>query len=422
MKGLTRSKASDAFQISHIRIIRLHSSYYGSIAIGTPPVSYYVTLDTGSSDLWLASSLCGSDCIDTNGGIIPTFNPSNSSSFKNVSMPFSIEYGQGMASGSVGQDTVQMAGFQVVNQTFGVVDSQQQLLSAPISGLMGLAWEALANTQSTPFWQTLASSGAWSDPVMTFQLTRQVTSCFVLQELEPGGQFTMGFINQSLYSGEIDYQDIRTNPAPQHWTLSISNFTVQGKSITLGFQEQAAAIDTGTTGIAGPADAVAEIYASIPGSAPAATGQFGDGHYTYPCSTMVEITLSFGGPSWAISPVDFQEDVVSGQCLGALFVTPSKLGSATPAWIIGDTFLKNVYSVFRYSPPSVGFATLSPLALGMNGVDGPPPSPTVGSAASAVTATTIPSGLPYSNGSRKRLGSGMLIHTALIWVVVALLG
>lgn len=29
------------------------------------------------------------------------------------------------------------------------------------------------------------------------------------------------------------------------------------------------------------------------------------------------------------------------------------------SWIVGATFLKNVYSVFRYNPPAVGFAALS---------------------------------------------------------------
>lgn len=28
-------------------------------------------------------------------------------------------------------------------------------------------------------------------------------------------------------------------------------------------------------------------------------------------------------------------------------------------WILGDVFLKNVYSVFRFNPSSIGFATLS---------------------------------------------------------------
>jgi len=29
-------------------------------------------------------------------------------------------------------------------------------------------------------------------------------------------------------------------------------------------------------------------------------------------------------------------------------------------WLLGDTFLKNVYSVYRYDPPSVGFAPIAP--------------------------------------------------------------
>ena len=45
-----------------------------------------------------------------------------------------------------------------------------------------------------------------------------------------------------------------------------------------------------------------------------------------------------------------------------------------------------MYSVFRYSPPSVGFAQLSETALAMNGLHGPPPSPTVGVAAATVSA------------------------------------
>jgi cathepsin D len=89
------------------------SSYYGSLAIGTPPMSFDVILDTGSSDLWLAGQGCKS-C-----GNVPKFNPAASSSFKNLSTPFHITYGSGAADGSLGADVVQMAGFQVPSQTFG---------------------------------------------------------------------------------------------------------------------------------------------------------------------------------------------------------------------------------------------------------------------------------------------------------------
>jgi hypothetical protein len=89
-------------------------SYYGSLAIGTPPVAYNVILDSGSSDLWVASSSCTQGCNN-----IQTFNSAASSSFNSSTSSFSITYGSGKASGSLATDVVQMAGFQVNSQVFG---------------------------------------------------------------------------------------------------------------------------------------------------------------------------------------------------------------------------------------------------------------------------------------------------------------
>jgi hypothetical protein len=120
--------------------------------------------------------------------------------------------------------------------------------------------------------------------------------------------------------------------------------------------------------------------------------------------------MTFGGRSWPISPADFKLTQVSDtQCIGAFFEMTT--GSSAPAWIVGDTFLvrtyhlsalfllpqwlilylfrnqKNVYSVFRFNPPSVGFATLSSTATSQNDVNGVVPSPTIGSVV-AVSATS----------------------------------
>jgi hypothetical protein len=91
-------------------------SYYGSIAIGTPAVAYDVILDTGSSDLFLVSSSCTSQACSG----VPTFNPSSSSSFTSTNQAFAVTYGSGDASGTLGKDVVQMAGFEVNNQVFGM--------------------------------------------------------------------------------------------------------------------------------------------------------------------------------------------------------------------------------------------------------------------------------------------------------------
>ena len=51
---------------------------------------------------------------------------------------------------------------------------------------------------------------------------------------------------------------------------------------------------------------------------------------------------------------------------------------------------KNVYSVFRYNPASVGFAKLSDTALAYNGNDDTSvPSATIGSVAAQVSATSL---------------------------------
>jgi len=366
------------------------SSFFGSVAVGTPPVAYNVILDTGSADLWLASS----SCTDSACQGIPSFNPSSSSTFAASSTPFNITYGTGEAAGTLGTDVVRMAGFAVSNQIFAVCDEvSEDLLTSPVSGLMGLAFQTIASSGAMPFWETLVASGAWTEPLMAFQLTRYKNDSSV-KDLEPGGTFTMGAVNTSLYAGDIDYNDIPDNET-SFWLQTISAIASQGSSISIPSGSSAlAAIDTGTTLIGGPSSAVAEIYANIPGSQ-AGTGNL-EGYYTYPCSTNVQVSMSFGGKSWPISNADFQAQQLNEEtCVGAFFEVST--GGDAPAWIVGDTFLKNVYSVFRYNPPSVGFAQLSAVDIAMNGINAAVPSATVASAVAVTVSATA--GVTSSTGA-----------------------
>jgi hypothetical protein len=354
------------------------ASYFGSLAIGTPAVSFDVILDTGSSDLWIADSSCSVGCSG-----VPTFDASSSSTFKNQSTPFQIQYGSGAAEGTLASETVQMAGFSVANQVFAVCDQvSSELLTSPVSGLLGLAWQGIASSSATPFAQTLATGSSWDSPVMAFQLTRFMNASGAKQ-LEAGGSFTMGFVNSTLYTGDIDY--INMPVTNSYWILPLTAMTVQGNSVSLpSGSDSYAAIDTGTTLVGGPATEIQAIYAQIPDSEPG-TGNY-DGYYFYPCDTSVTVTLSFGGNTWAVSPADFQlQDLGKGQCVGSFFTLET--GNSAPPWILGDTFLKNVYSVFRFNPPSVGFASLSAYSLSMNGdVDLAVPSATIGSVSAFATA------------------------------------
>ncbi|KAF8556433.1 acid protease [Imleria badia] len=377
------------------------SSFYGTLAVGTPPYPFDVILDTGSSDLWVASSSCQSTCAGTG-----NYNSAKSSTFKSLDLDFNAVYSIGEAIGTLVEDVVQMAGFTVSNQQFGSVTStSSNFLQNPVTGLIGLAWRSLSSSGAMPFWQALASRGSWDSPLMAFQLTRY-NNASNAGDLEPGGSLTMGYVNESLYTGNINYQNIPDGQA-SFWLQEIASMTVQGKSISLPSGSGSyAAIDTGTTLVAGPASGIAAIYAQIPGSSPG-TGPW-EGFYSYPCTHEVTVEISFGGPSWAISPADFQFQPVgasSDYCYGAFYSIPTS--SNLPQWIIGDTFLKNVYSVFRYDPPSVGFAALSQTALAMNGVNAVIPSVTLGASVASVTANA-------ASTMTRTSGAVMLFTSALL--------
>ncbi|KAH9942250.1 aspartic peptidase domain-containing protein [Epithele typhae] len=372
------------------------SDYFGSVAVGTPPVAYNVILDTGSSDFWLASSSVASSRAASG---IPTFEPSASSTFKNLNTPFSITYGSGGVQGTLGQDVVQLAGFEVTAQTFAVATALEQgTISAPLSGLMGLGFQSISSSGATPLWQTLAStSGTLDEPLMAFQLTRFHDFRRQSDADEPGGTFSLGSTNSSLFTGNIDFQ-----PIPQgqegYWIQELTGLTVNGNAVTLpSGSDSFGAIDTGTTLVAGPPDVVSQFYAQIPNSQ-ALTGDQ-QGFFAFPCDSSVSVSMKFGASSvsWPVSSSDFIFEQLDGEnCVGAFFALDTS-GTTAPPWIIGDTFLKNVYSVFRASPAAVGFAALSDAATAQNGKQGPTPVPTVGVQAT-VSGAAAPTGPVRSTG------------------------
>jgi cathepsin D len=66
-----------------------------------------------------------------------------------------------------------MAGFAVSGETFALCTTVSDgLLNDPVSGLMGLGFQTIASSGAMPFWQRLVTRGAWTEPVMSFFLTR----------------------------------------------------------------------------------------------------------------------------------------------------------------------------------------------------------------------------------------------------------
>lgn len=172
----------------------------------------------------------------------------------------------------------------------------------------------------------------------------------------------MGTLNSSLIEPGEPINFISVPQGLQsYWLIPMDGLDVNGFSLDLSSQSSPnVAIDTGTTLIGGPADEVRQFYNHVIGSSPA-TGSY-QGYYSYPCNSSVNVNFRFGGKNYSMTPDDFNLGPFgsNGRCLGSVFeLELSGASKSLISWVIGDSFLKNVLSVYRFIPPAVGFARLA---------------------------------------------------------------
>ncbi|PIO75608.1 eukaryotic aspartyl protease [Teladorsagia circumcincta] len=119
-------------------------SYIGPIQIGTPPQSFLVQFDTGSSDLWVPCKGCNlhkAACRNHR-----QFNFKNSKTFTPIKKKFNIGYGSGPVAGLVAQDVVCFGCDQTYctnkTQTFGCAFSEggNTFATSAYDGILGMAW------------------------------------------------------------------------------------------------------------------------------------------------------------------------------------------------------------------------------------------------------------------------------------------
>ncbi|KAH8997787.1 acid protease [Lactarius hatsudake] len=286
--------------------------WYGSITVGTPPVTYTVDFDTGSSDLFLPGSNCGSTCSGHT-----LYHSSRSSTSSDVGQTFKFRYTDGSAvRGEQYTDTVTIAGYEASKQTLGAATTYSgefQSDQFPADGVLGMAYGSISNLRASPVFQSLVSQGQVPVPVFSFYLS------------ESGSELFIGGTNQDHYTGAFAHMPVTTQG---YWQGSLDGISVNGKTVVSG---QGGIIDTGTTQVIGDTQSVQAIYDAIHGS-----------NY-----------IGFG--TWTNQRLDFQYwYTFLSTCVGGLGAVD---GIGT--WIIGDVFLRNVYTTFDLGNNRVGFASLA---------------------------------------------------------------
>ncbi|KZT72178.1 acid protease [Daedalea quercina L-15889] len=308
----------------------------GYISIGTPAQNFLIDFDTGSSDLWVPSSSCTSSVCTSK----HKYTASSSTTTALKSGTFTIHYGDGSTvSGPVYTDTLSVAGITSTAQYFSPVTTLSNSFSGdPIDGILGMAYQKISQLGQPPFVNLAKSQGHISSAVFGMKLASS------------GSELYIGGTDTALYSGSPEYHSVTGSG---YWQISGAKALVNNKAVNTGFQT---IIDSGTTIMYGPPSAVQQFYKSVSG---ASLYDSQNGYYQFPCNKAPTVAFSWGGQSWTVSAANFNLGRVSSKssyCVGAL--AGQDLGLGTNVWLLGDSFMKNVYTAFSFDQNAVGFATL----------------------------------------------------------------
>lgn len=307
--------------------------YYGEITIGTPAQKFTIDFDTGSADLWVPDSSCSANC---NGD---KFNTKSSSTYTDAKQTFTIQYGTGNVAGEQGYDTVTVAGQTVKKQKFATAKTvSSDFAQDPADGILGMAFSSIAQVKAPTFFENLVSSNAVSQGVFSFFLGRSSTG-------QSNGELFLGGTDSSKYTGSINYVPVSS---ATYWQIQADGASANGKSAV---SSHSAIVDSGTSLIVIGDQTIADELMKAAGATPVSGQQ---GLYSAPCNNLPTFSWTLGGKSYVVDPADLNGGTVStGVC--ALNIVAQSLGGG-PQVILGDTFMKNWYSVFDLSQKRVGFA------------------------------------------------------------------
>ncbi|GAA5896408.1 uncharacterized protein JCM6883_006893 [Sporobolomyces salmoneus] len=304
----------------------------GEVRLGTPPQDFTILFDTGSSDFWVPSN--DPQCTGCSGNKFDS-GLSTTSSKKNGR--FSIYYGDGSTtSGPIYTDVMQIGDFYDDNAYFSAVDQMSDnFASEPEDGIMGMGYASISSIRPR------RQSDATSKP---FGLRIAKTS-------DGPSELFLGGPNPDQFSGRIEWHPVRKQA---YYNITGDAFLDNNYVFPTPLNT---IIDSGTTLIIAPPGDADRFWSQVPG---ASRWDQAEGYYTFPCSNIPKLSFSFdNGRKWAVRPIDMNLGRVSSHsrlCVGAVAGVDIGLGDAT--WILGCSFLKNVYTVFDPSDSNqVGFAT-----------------------------------------------------------------
>lgn len=316
----------------------LNAQYFTEIQLGTPPQTFKVILDTGSSNLWVPSKDCSSlACF-----LHSKYDHDASSSYKANGSEFSIQYGSGSMEGYISQDILSIGDLVIPKQDFAEATSEPGLAFAfgKFDGILGLAYDTISVNHIVPPVYNAINQGLLDSPQVSFYLGD------TNKDENDGGVATFGGYDESLFQGKITWLPVRRKA---YWEVAFEGLGLGDEYAEL--VQTGAAIDTGTSLITLPST-LAEIINAKIGATKSWSGQ-----YQVDCDkrdSLPDLTLTFSGYNFTLSAYDYILEV-GGSCISVFTPMdfPKPIGDLA---IIGDAFLRRYYSIYDLKKNAVGLA------------------------------------------------------------------
>lgn len=333
--------------------------YAGTITLGNPPQAFTVVFDTGSDMIVITSDQCqGLHCND-----MPHY---TCTSCTKTPYSYNITYGDGTwGAGPIVADTVTIGGLVIHDQQILDVTRSGLDLSTygpGIAGLVGLMPSSPVRNAVPPL------ANIFKDKL----LDMNVFSVYLTASLnqKQGGSFLFGGIDHTKYIGDLNYVPISSgiNVKPGMWYID-AEAAYTGSVPVAGYTKSPWLFDTGTSFIAVPTAFAKAFHDNIPGANFSGT----DKYYTLPCTGNYTFALTFNNVTYEVPYLDYIASITQDKSLCASLVMP--LGNYE-MYILGDPFLRQVYSVYDFTPASsrIGLAKVNATlgSVGEEGLSGNP--------------------------------------------------
>jgi hypothetical protein len=312
-----------------------NSQYYGQITIGAPEQKFNVIFDTGSADLWVASSNCDSSCGRTHA----KYDSSKSKTYVANGTVFDIEYGSGPVSGYDSNDRVGLGGLVVTNQVFAEVTDASGLGAAyklgKFDGILGMAFSSISVNKNPTIFEAAFNQGLVSSKQFAFYLGNSE---------DDAGELVLGGYDTTHFTGELTWVNLI---AETYWEIKLDKLVVD--TTTYAKDGAKAIIDTGTSLLTGPSEIVKSLAAQV------GAKSLSNGEYMVSCrADLPDFDFIIDGKTYTLTSTDYlipDGDVCILGIMGLDVPAPSG-----PLWILGDIFIRKYYTVFDEANNRVGLA------------------------------------------------------------------